>query len=146
MDIFKAIYDFFASPLFRLIIRFTLYFIIAVWVSLAYWAYRDAKKRGSLPIFWALFTLLFSFPGFLIYLILRPPEYLEDVKERELEIKTKELILRKEAIVCPSCLRPIEKDFLVCPYCFKKLKKVCPTCNKPLKLDWSVCPYCQTTL
>ncbi len=146
MDIFKTIYNFFTSPLFMLTMKVFLYFIVVLWVSLAYWTYRDAKKRGSLPIFWALFTLLFSFPGFLVYLILRPPEYLEDARERELEIKAKELLLRKEAIVCPSCLRPIESEFLVCPYCFKKLKKVCSTCGKPLKLDWSVCPYCQTTL
>ncbi len=146
MDIFESISNFFNSPYFRFSIKATLYFFIVLWVVFIIWTYRDAKRRGSYPLFWSAVVLFFSLLGLFVYLILRPPEFLDDVRERELEIKRKEFLLRKEMQTCVACLRPIESDFLVCPYCYKKLKKTCPTCSRALKLEWSVCPYCQTTL
>lgn len=146
MDIFKKIYDFLTSPVFMAFLHFNLYFLFALWLSLVVWTYRDAKKRGSFAFFWALAVLVFNFYGWIIYLIFRPPEYLDEAKERELEIKEREARLKYEVYLCPGCRRQAEKDFVVCPYCFKKLKRACSNCNRLLQLDWSVCPYCQTTL
>jgi predicted amidophosphoribosyltransferase len=38
----------------------------------------------------------------------------------------------------------VEKDFLLCPYCMKKLRKPCIECGNALRLNWGVCPYCKT--
>lgn len=150
MELFKNILNFLNSPQFMGILRASYYlllvFVVALWLSLVVWTYRDALKRGTLAFFWMLVVLLFSFPGWVIYLILRPPEFEEEATERELEIRYKQAILEREGLVCPACLRPVDSDFLICPYCFKKLKKECPHCKRALKMDWTVCPYCKTSL
>ena len=38
---------------------------------------------------------LFPFVGTIVYMILRPPEYLEDVRERELEVQAAEARLHE---------------------------------------------------
>ena len=146
MDIFKSISNFFSSVFFQLFLRLLILFVVFLWLSLIYWTYRDAKKRGALAAYWAAVVFFFNVLGWLIYLVVRPPEYLEDAKERELEIKTKEALLVQESVTCPACLKPTEKDFLVCPYCLKKLRKSCPKCKRALQMSWTVCPYCKTSL
>ena len=54
----------------------------------------------------------------------RPPEYLEDVRERELEIKAMEDSL-DVAERCPVCRAVIDSTFLACPVCTTKLKDSC---------------------
>ena len=79
-----------------------------------YWTYRDAEKRGAIGIYWAAVVLFFNIFGLIIYFILRPPEYLADVQERELEIMAKEETLNSER-TCYGCHKPIKSDFLICP-------------------------------
>ena len=144
MDFFSSILDFFSSPVFKMSIRLLSLFLFILWLSMIYWTYRDAEKRGAIGIYWAAVVLFFNIFGLIIYFILRPPEYLADVQERELEIMAKEETLNSER-TCYGCHKPIKSDFLICPYCMKKLKKSCPACNRPLNLDWNVCPYCKTS-
>ena len=94
--------------------------------------------------FWGLTAAVFPFVGWLVYLVVRPPETVEDVRERELEISAREAQLARDYDTCPSCYKPVESDFLICPYCMKKLRKECVECGKALKLNWQVCPYCKT--
>ena len=37
----------------------------------------------------------------------------------------------------------MQRDFLRCPHCLRKLKDPCVNCAKPLDPDWSICPYCE---
>ncbi len=134
------------SPWFQLTTRLCFLFAVIVWLALIFWTYRDADRRGSLAIYWAAVVFFFNFAGWIVYLIVRPPEYEEDARERELEIKTKEALLARSDLVCPACLKPVKDDFLICPYCQKKLKKSCPNCSKPLNMSWVVCPFCKTSL
>ena len=60
---------------------------------------------------------------------MRPPESVDDVHERELEIRAKEAQLARDYEVCPACYKPVEKDFLICPSCMKKLRKSCVECG-----------------
>ena len=48
---------------------------------------------------------LFPFVGTIVYMILRPPEYLEDVRERELEMQAAEARLHaaRRSALCPHC-------------------------------------------
>ncbi|HEY3317335.1 MAG TPA: zinc ribbon domain-containing protein [Coriobacteriia bacterium] len=144
-DILKPIVT---SPTFILARQLTLLFLAVLWIATIFWTWRDANRRGAMPWFWALvvtfFFPLFPLPGWLVYTVVRPPEYVDDVHERELEIRAKEIALQTSGGVCASCLKPVDSDFLICPYCMKKLKKQCVECKRPLKMSWSVCPYCKT--
>jgi RNA polymerase subunit RPABC4/transcription elongation factor Spt4 len=35
---------------------------------------------------------------------------------------------------------------VVCPMCNTQVRNVCPTCHRPLNADWKVCPYCRTRI
>ena len=87
---------------------------------------------------------LFPFVGTIIYMILRPPEYLEDVRERELEMQAAEARLHElDHALCPHCDYRIERDFVRCPSCLRKLKERCVNCSRPLDQAWTICPYCE---
>ena len=88
---------------------------------------------------------LFPFVGTIVYMILRPPEYLEDVRERELEMQAAEARLHElDSGLCPHCDYRIERDFVRCPSCLRKLKERCVSCSRPLDQAWTICPYCET--
>jgi RNA polymerase subunit RPABC4/transcription elongation factor Spt4 len=88
-------------------------------------------------------AVLFGPLGVVIYMFLRPPEYLSDVHERELEIRAMERRLGADPR-CPFCRQQIEASFLVCPHCTNRLKSSCRRCRSPLEQQWQVCPYCET--
>ncbi len=118
-----------------------------IYLSLIYWTYADARRRIADPMLigCAAAASLFPFVGTLVYIILRPPEYLEDVQERELEIQAAEARLNGlERSLCPHCDYPVERDFVRCPSCLRKLKERCVSCSKPLDRAWTICPYCET--
>lgn len=147
MDITKYLNDivgFFKLPIWRNLIYGFISILVIIWLAFIYWTYRDARLRNTSAIFWAAIVLIFNFLGLIVYLILRPPEFIEDVVERDLEIKRMEILLDTRSSKCPTCSREIGSDFVICPYCRKKLKKECIQCEKPLNMDWKVCPYCKT--
>jgi hypothetical protein len=121
--------------------------LVVVWLSLVYWTYADARRRIVDPmLIWtsAAASLFFPFVGTLVYMIVRPPEYLEDVRERELEMQAAEARLAQlNYQLCPYCDYEVEKDFLRCPSCLRKLKDPCASCRRPLDPSWTLCPYCE---
>jgi hypothetical protein len=126
-----------------------LLFLVVVWVALVYWTYADARRRIGDPMLVACATAasLFPFVGTIIYMIVRPPEYLDDVRERELEIQGAEARLAELGYhVCPHCDFEVERDFLRCPSCMRKLKDPCVTCGRPLDPSWKICPFCESEL
>jgi hypothetical protein len=137
------------KPGLNLAVNLVILFLIVVWLSLVYWTYSDARRRIADPVIVGCATLasLFPFLGTIIYLIVRPPEYLEDVRERELEIRAAEARLSQSGLhVCPHCDYEVERDFLRCPSCMRKLKDPCPSCERPLDPAWKVCPYCEAEI
>ncbi len=123
--------------------------LVVVWLALIVYTYLDARRRISDPFLVACATVASFFPyiGTAIYAIVRPPEFLEDAHERELEIKAAELRVRQlRDQSCPNCEHPIEKNFLRCPNCQRRLKDPCPTCSKPVDPRWALCPFCETAL
>ncbi|MBN2404108.1 MAG: zinc ribbon domain-containing protein [Coriobacteriia bacterium] len=133
-----------SSGEYKLFMQLCTLFFVVFHFALTFWTYRDADRRGAMGWFWALTVFIFDLAGWLIYMVVRPPEYAADARERDLEIRAKELSLQKDLETCPACYKPVEKDFLICPYCMKKLRKPCVECGKALKLSWNVCPYCKT--
>jgi predicted amidophosphoribosyltransferase len=79
-------------------------------------------------------------------MLFRPPEYLEDVRERELEIKAMEQRLTRRDLHCPVCRAEVDPGFLVCPVCTTRLRQSCQNCKQPLEALWQVCPYCETPI
>ncbi|MCO5315071.1 MAG: zinc ribbon domain-containing protein [Solirubrobacterales bacterium] len=123
--------------------------LVAVWLALIVFTLTDARRRISDPFLVGCATAasLFPFVGTIIYTILRPPEFLEDVRERETEIHESEIRLRHlEHNSCHKCGTPVESDFIRCPGCRTRLKQPCPECSRPVGLGWKVCPYCEKTL
>ena len=120
--------------------------LVVVWVALVYWTYSDARRRITDPMLVGCATAasLFPFIGTIVYLIVRPPEYLDDVHERELEIAAAEARLSSvRQHTCPHCDFEIEPTFLRCPSCLRRLKEPCTVCGKPLDPRWKICPYCE---
>jgi len=140
-DLLKPILD---SAEFKLGSQLCLVFFVVFTFALIFWTWRDADRRGAMPWFWAVVVGIFNILGWAIYMVVRPPEFAADARERELEIQAREAELARESATCPSCLKPVEADFLICPYCMKKLRKECTNCGKALKMSWAVCPYCKT--
>lgn len=123
--------------------------LVVLWFALIVYTYLDARRRISDPFLVACATVASFFPyiGTAVYAIVRPPEFLEDAHERELEIKAAELRVRQlTEQSCPNCEYPVEKNYLRCPNCQRRLKDPCPTCGKPVDPRWGLCPYCETTL
>jgi hypothetical protein len=123
--------------------------IVVVWLALIVYTYLDAKRRISDPFLVACATIGSFFPyiGTAVYAIVRPPEFLEDAHERELEIKAAELRVRQlTEASCPSCEYPVEKNYLRCPQCQHRLKDPCPSCGKPVDPRWALCPFCESAL
>jgi hypothetical protein len=140
----EALNPIITSPQFKLGVNLCGLFIIVFWAALIFWTWRDADRRGAMAWFWAIVVLLFNVFGWAIYMVMRPPEFADDAHERDLEIAAREAEITRGGQHCPSCLKPVEGDFLICPYCMKKLKKPCISCGRPLKMSWGVCPYCKT--
>jgi hypothetical protein len=123
--------------------------IVVVWFALIVYTYFDAKRRIADPFLVGCATIGSFFPyiGTAVYVIVRPPEFLEDAHERELEIRAAELRVRQlTEASCPSCEFPVEKNFLRCPKCQKRLKDPCTSCGKPVDPRWALCPYCEAAI
>ena len=130
-----------------LIVNLLILFLVVVYLALIYWTYLDARRRIEDPVLIACATAasLFPYLGTIVYTILRPPEFLEDREERELELRAAELELRQRIEQsCPHCEYPIERSYLRCPNCERRLRSPCRKCHKPLDPRWGICPYCET--
>jgi Double zinc ribbon len=130
----------------NLVVDLLILFLVVLYLSLIYWTYTDARRRILDPMLIGCATAasLFPFVGTIVYMILRPPEYLEDVRERELEVHAAEA--RRQQLdqwLCPHCDYRIERDFIRCPSCLRKLKERCVSCSRPLDQAWTICPYCE---
>ena len=143
-DPFRLIGDFLNSPFFRFGLYLVVFLFFVLWLSLVYWTFVDADRRGTTRFFWGAVALLFPFIGTLIYVIVRPPEYVLDSRERELDLAVMERELRQRVDLCSNCRSVVEKDYLLCPECGWDLKKPCENCRKPIHLNWKTCPYCAT--
>jgi hypothetical protein len=143
-----AIFDITNNGLSLVVTLFVL-MLVVVWLALIVYTYFDARRRVSDPFLVGCATIASFIPyiGTAVYAILRPPEFLEDAHERELEIRAAELRVRHlTELSCPNCEYPVEKNYLRCPNCQHRLKDPCPSCGKPVDPRWALCPYCEGPL
>jgi hypothetical protein len=124
---------FFSSGTWLVIRNLLVFFAVVIWIASLYWIYKDARRRVEDPwLVWmaVLVGVVVPYFGPFIYMLFRPPEYLEDVRERRLEIKAMEDRLAKRDLHCPICTT--------------KLRQACTSCKAPLEALWQVCPFCET--
>ncbi|WP_064750486.1 zinc ribbon domain-containing protein [Solirubrobacter soli] len=117
-----------------------------LYLALIFWTFADARRRIDDPLLVVCATLasFFPFVGTIVYLIVRPPEYLDDVRLRELEMTAAEARLASlDYSLCPHCDYEVQSDYLRCPSCMRKLKERCYSCSKPIDPAWRICPFCE---
>ncbi len=133
----------------NLAVNMLILFLVVIYLALVYWTYMDAIRRIEDPmlVICATVASLFPFVGTILYVIVRPPEYLEDIHERELEIRAAQARLHElDVHECPHCGYEVERAFLRCPSCTRKLRDPCQSCGKPLDPTWKLCPYCEAEI
>ena len=132
------------GPILQLVGAFFGAYLLAVWIGLIIWTFRDVRSR-SRDLFMQLLSValvvIFNIPGLLLYFLLRPRETLAEQYEREL---AEEALLQdiEEKQVCPACQQKIQSEFLYCPNCHTRLKRRCDNCHRITSLRWNICPYC----
>ena len=129
-----------------LVVDLLLLFLVVLWLAVVYRVYTDAKRRldDQMLIGCAvLAAVVFPFVGALVYAVVRPPEYLEEERERALELHAAELrVADLGSRLCPHCEQFVERDMLNCPHCTRRLRNQCACGKRALDPDWRVCPYC----
>jgi RNA polymerase subunit RPABC4/transcription elongation factor Spt4 len=143
-----AIAGFFESPLVQTGLQAIGVYIVIIWLASAYWAFRDMQARTSNPVVPYLaaalivgFTPVFFIFGIIVYRIIRPQERRGEAYERGLAEEA--LIAEIEQIEhCATCGRKVHEDWIICPTCRTRLKRVCPHCSKLVGLEWSLCAWC----
>ena len=106
-------------------VKVLILFLVVIWAALIFWTYADARRRIDDPMLIACATAasLFPFVGTIVYTIIRPPEYLDDVRLRELEMHAAQARLQDSDLhVCSNCGNPVRSDYLLCPHCERRLK------------------------
>lgn len=136
----------FVTTALQLLLAFGGAFLIALWIGLIVWTFRDMRSRSRdvfAIILATLMVVIFGPLGLIIYFLLRPPVTLAELYERSLE---EEALLQdlEERPRCPGCSRQVKDEWILCPDCHTTLKKICPNCQNGLHLNWNVCPFCGT--
>jgi hypothetical protein len=133
-----------AERIARIVLTALAAYFVALWIAAIWWTFRDIRSRTSDVLLQLAATLLvtaFSLPGLLIYFILRPPRTLAELYEESLaeEAMLQDIQVRS---ACPNCKQHAEADYIFCPWCQTRLKRLCTRCERPLLLRWRNCPYC----
>ncbi len=118
----------------------------AMWLAAIVWTARDIRERSRDPVTQAVATVIvviLNLPGWVLYLVLRPPLTLSEVYERQLE---EEALLQDltNQLACPACGAEAHEDYVVCPHCTAELKQPCRACDRALLFSWRACPWCAT--
>ena len=105
--------------LFYRLAPFWLFGLAVLILLMAFWAFRDARRRDFKPALWGILVLLGNVVALVIYLLVRPGD-----------------------ARCPACGAGVRRDFVACPMCGHALHTRCPSCGRAQEDAWVCCPYC----
>jgi hypothetical protein len=145
LSAFSSLHDVFHSTAFVVARNSLVLLAVVFWLALAFWVFKDARRRIDDPWLVGVATLLGLVPPYIgpvVYLLFRPAETIHDVKARRAELRALEEHLNRRRPSCPVCTTPVEPDYLVCPVCTTQLRQACAGCEAPLEPLWQMCPYC----
>ncbi len=122
--------------------------LVIFWIVVLYWVWLDSGDRVSsisARIGYVLLPLFLFVPGLIIYLLIRPPQTIEeiywaDLERRYLKYETSELG------DCPKCGTQLFPGFTYCPNCRLVLKVKCPNCEVEMDKHYKYCPSCGETI
>ena len=77
----------------------------------------------------------------IVYRILRPSETDSEANERALAEEAMMVEIESQPH-CANCSRQVHEDWIICPTCRNRLRRVCPNCSRLVELDWSLCAWC----
>ena len=133
---------------FNIIWKILLFAFVIFWIVVLDWIWADSGERTSNKrsrILYVILAAIFNVFGWLIYLIIRPSQTIEeiywaDLERRYLKYETSELG------DCPKCGTQLYPGFLYCPSCNYKLKRKCPSCGVYVDKKSNFCPFCSTVI
>jgi RNA polymerase subunit RPABC4/transcription elongation factor Spt4 len=144
----SEISKFLDSPIVRLALEGVAFYFVLLWAATAYWAYRDLQTRTTNPVapylaaaLIIIFTPIFFIFGVIVYRILRPRETVAEANERALAEEAMMVEIESQPH-CANCGRQVHEDWIICPTCRNRLRRVCPNCSRLIELDWSLCAWC----
>jgi hypothetical protein len=116
---------------------------IIFWLVVTSWIWVDSDERTTskwMRIFY-VFIGLIPILGWIIYLIVRPSEtideiYWGDLERRYLKYEAKDLG------DCPRCDTQLYPGYIFCPNCKKRIKRKCSNCEVYVDLEHKYCPNC----
>jgi RNA polymerase subunit RPABC4/transcription elongation factor Spt4 len=139
---------FFSSAAFQTVLIGLVAYLFVLYIATAWWVFRDTVERCEHPV-WPylscglilLCSPFFFLAGLVVYRLIRPPERLAEVYERNLAQEA--LLAEVEEIkTCAGCDRRVEPAWIICPWCRNRLNRVCPNCENLVGLDWTLCAWC----
>jgi len=99
--------------------------ILAAYIALICYIYRDARSRGMPHVTWTLLAIFIpSGIGIILYFILRTPPL----------------------VYCTQCRAPISSGLAYCPHCGRALASTCPQCKRISQAGWTHCGWCGVRL
>jgi RNA polymerase subunit RPABC4/transcription elongation factor Spt4 len=120
-------------------------YALVLWLSAVVWVYRDVRNRTmdqTSQMIAVILVAVFNLPGLIVYLVIRPQGTMGDSYERSVEAEAILAELQLASNACQTCRRPIEDDYVVCPWCRSVLREACRSCGKSVRTAWMACPYC----
>jgi len=143
-DIILVILEVVGSIKFDIVWKILIFAFIIFWIVVLDWIWADSGERTSNKrsrILYVILAILFNVFGWLIYLIIRPNQTIEevywaDLERRYLKYETSELG------DCPKCGTQLYPGFLYCPNCNYRLKRKCPSCGVYVDKQSNFCPFC----
>ena len=134
-------YDESAFIVLYLIILLPWIICFAISAGIAYYIYKDAKKRfppnSSEPTLWAVIGFFLNLLGLLIYLLKRPERTYQPSPQQ----------LQPQMVQQPNVQQPqMYPQPLNYPQPRQIPQRVCPGCGLQVDPSWSVCPRCGTRL
>lgn len=116
---------------------------VIFWIVVTSWIWVDSDERTTskwMRVFYVLIGLI-PILGWIIYLIVRPTEtideiYWGDLERRYLKYEAKDLG------DCPRCGTQLFPSFVFCPNCKKRIKRKCSNCEVYMDLEYKYCTNC----
>lgn len=121
---------------------------VIFWLVVLDWVWLDSGERTTsraARICYLLLVLILNILGWIIYLIIRPSQTIEqiywsDLERRYLKFETLELG------DCPKCGTQLYPGYVYCPKCGIELKIKCGQCGTYIEKNSAYCPFCGNDL
>jgi hypothetical protein len=116
---------------------------IVFWLVVTSWIWVDSDERTTskwMRVFYVIIGLI-PVVGWIIYLIVRPSEtideiYWGDLERRYLKYEAKDLG------DCPKCGTQLYPGYIFCPNCKQRIKRKCSNCGVYVDLEYKYCTHC----